>query len=79
MYNLNAPNSKFKVGTKIRTASCIGLDSDKTGIVIKHFNSDDGYLMRLKSKGWVPVKLENTIDTYLPKEALFKLINDEKK
>lgn len=77
MYNLYANAAKFKIGTKIKTASTIGLDSNTIGTVIKHFNSDDGYLMQLKTtRNWIPVeliKLGHVYKTYLPMNCLRKI------
>lgn len=77
MYDLYANAAKFKIGTKIETASTIGLDSNAIGTVIKHFDSDDGYLMRLKNtRNWIPCELlkhGKLYKTYLPINCL-KLI-----
>lgn len=83
MYNQFASNSKFKIGTKIKVGGCSGLDSDKIGIVISHFNNNDGYLMYLKNeRNWIPVSLEpkeyhpnflKEYRTYLPFNRLIKL------
>jgi len=77
MYDLYANAAKFKIGTRIETASTIGLDSNAIGTVIKHFNSDDGYLMRLKNtRNWIPVELikhGQVYKTYLPMSCLRKI------
>jgi len=56
MYNVNHSRSKFKVYTPVQVVAGSGIDSGKIGYVCSHFSNDDGYEMRLKSKGWIPVK-----------------------
>lgn len=79
MYNLNAPNSKFKVGILIKVLPCHGIDSNTVGgMVIPHYNPDTGYLRYLKEdNNWVPVELQrkngSKYKTYMPFNSLEKV------
>jgi hypothetical protein len=79
LYNINHPNSKFRVGDKIKVKEGCGFESGCNGVIVEHFQPADGYLDFLKTEnGWIPVRItrgKTTHNTYM--SSVF-LINKSK-